>query len=352
MVPAAVMVLDEWPLNPNGKVDRKALPLEGRVSTADAEAYRAPRTPHEELLCGLFADMLGLEQVGIEDNFFDLGGHSLLASRLVSQIRAVAGVDLAVHTLFEAPTVAQLAERIDLGTSPDSAFLPVLHLRRRGSLPAVFCIHPGGGLSWCYAALMRELEPGRPIYGIQASGFGSDDTGAPDVETMADRYVRTIREIQPTGPYHLLGASFGGLVAHSMACILQRDGHRIGLLAMMDSYPSVENAPVSLPPEEELLRAVAETSALAAVETAHARRMIDIWKRHYVMTGGFRPNRFEGDLILLPATAERYTPMPDKWRPYVSGDIHVHGLPCRHNEITLPVHVAATGRVLRQYLHE
>ena len=374
MVPSHVVVLDRFPLTPNGKLDRRALPAPAPPVTDPAGA---PRTPREEVLCGLFADILGLDRIGVHDDFFDLGGHSLLAARLIGRVREVLGVETGIRTLFTAPTVASFAER--LGEETGSGLDVLLPLRPTGRRAPLFCVHPAAGLGWCYSGLLRHLGRDQPVYALQSRGLDGAPLSGATLEDMADDYAEQIRRVQPHGPVHLLGWSFGGVLAHRLATRLQARGEEVALLAILDAYPRFDGARDYTPDTQAVLtgllhyaghawdraepltvsaaRAVLERggSALATLDEHRLARAVEVFRRNFEAQQAFSPEVFDGDLLFVTATGGRGADWPTAgdWQPYVNGAIRHHQVASDHGlMLTDPGALATIGRCVSDRLRD
>ena len=234
MVPSAFVIVDSLTLTPNGKIDRKALPIPDHNRTELEESYVAPRTRVEKLLAGIWADVLKIERVGIHDNFFDLGGHSLLALRLFAEIEKRFKKRLPLSSLFQRATIQHLASVISQPRSANGSS-SLVAIQPHGSKPPFFCIHEFFGDVFCYMNLARHLGQDQPFYALQARGLDDEEEPFADIEAMAKYYIDTIRAVQPQGPYALGGLCFGGVVAFEMAQQLRINGESVSVVALLDS---------------------------------------------------------------------------------------------------------------------
>jgi len=243
MMPSTFVELESLPLTHNGKVNRKALPTPNAISQPTEKSFIAPRTPTELTLAKIWAEILNVERVDIYDNFFNLGGDSLLAVRLVDRIHKQFEQELPLSVLFLNPTVEGLANT--LSSQTDSLpWSPLVAIQPAGSKPPFFCIHPILGVVFPYYELAYHLGSDQPFYALQSLGIDGKHPPLTRIEEMATYYIKALRTVQPEGPYYLGGWSFGGLVAFEMAQQLQREGHEVALLAILDTLaPVAANKP-------------------------------------------------------------------------------------------------------------
>jgi amino acid adenylation domain-containing protein len=234
MVPAAVVILPALPMTPNGKVDRRALPVPDYTRQESTATFVAPQDAIEIELTALWQQVLGVKSIGIKDNFFDLGGNSLLAVRLLGEIDLVWHQKLPLATFIAAPTIEQfsIVLRQEQGSTTWSSLVPI---ESRGSRTPLFCIHPVGGNVLEYYPLAYRLGPEQPMYGLQSQGLDGVQAPLTQIEAMAANYINEIQTVQPNGPYVLAGYSFGGLVAFEIACQLESQGEKVKLLALLDN---------------------------------------------------------------------------------------------------------------------
>ncbi|MFF2790683.1 amino acid adenylation domain-containing protein [Streptomyces sp. NPDC058049] len=244
MVPSAWVCLDALPLTANGKLDRAALPDPDPADLRGGAEPTPPRDALESRLAGIWERLLAAGPVGVHDDFFESGGHSIDALRLTGRINQAFGERLGVSAVLEHPTVARQAALLR-GRHAEAAPDPVVRLRSEGTLDPLFLVHPIGGNVFCYRTLASELGAGRPVFGLTAPGLTAPGAApGATVEELAATHLEALRRIRPTGPYHLAGWSFGGLLAYEMAVQLRSAGQEVATLALLDTgYPEPGHVP-------------------------------------------------------------------------------------------------------------
>ena len=246
MIPGAFVVLEQLPLTPTGKIDRKALP-EPSAASAPAAA-RHPRSVTEQDLLAIWRDLLDNPEIGIFDDFFQLGGHSLLAVRLAARISDAFDAELPLQALFRYPTVAQMAGFLEQA-HPEWTWSTLIALQPRGDKAPLFCIPGDGGNVFYFHPLVRALGTDRPCCGLESLGLDGKQPPHATVEAAAAHHIAQLRARWPEGPYHLAGHSFGGLVAFEIAQQLCRAGAHVGMLAILDTLPPSMPLPRATEPE-------------------------------------------------------------------------------------------------------
>jgi amino acid adenylation domain-containing protein len=366
MVPSGFVFLSELPLTPNGKVDRRALAALPVIHSA-GEEYAAPGDPVESQVAGIWEEILGKRPIGVRDNFFDLGGHSLVALRLMRRIEQTFKRKLPLVTLFEAPTIAQLAMilRQERWSPSFSLAIPI---QPHGDRRPFFCVHGLGGAVLRFEHLARRMAPDQPFYGIQPQGI---DGGMPflhSVEEMAACYIIEMRKVQPEGPYFIGGYSFGGLVAFEMARQLQADGQEVAFLGLVDTYPGKAKSNtvllstlLALPRQQQIAYV---TRKLNKYRKGLRRRfdalflpkpLKEVRKILAQAELAYQPQPYFGTTTWLRATEKGLRGLDnpqDNWSTWAIGGVQVHEIDGDHGSIMNEPMVSILAEKLRSCLEK
>jgi acyl-coenzyme A synthetase/AMP-(fatty) acid ligase/thioesterase domain-containing protein len=345
MVPEIVMFLRALPRTDRGKIDRAQLPSPPAVLPSSEGQHPIG---WEQMVGDVWKKALGLEDIGLDDDFFELGGDSLSAETVVSLMHEDIGLssqEVTTTLLVEAPTVRLFAQR--LTRTPEGHSDVLIPLNTGGSRPPLFVMAGGGGLGVAFVQLSRRLGPDQPMWALQAHAM--ERRGRPDwsVAATARRYLREVRRVQPAGPYHLAGHSFGGLVALEMAKILRDRGESVPTLIFLDSFPP-----------DALFRADTVERSLPAKLGAMSRLLLLGWRRGDIhryqgfnrlsrlMHARYRTSPYSGDAVVVLAESPQLQQSAG-WGRHLTGSWSMHKVSGDHVSMMREPYVADTADVVR-----
>jgi len=393
--------LEAWARGAGWSTRALAAPARERLPPAAAPHAREatflpPRTPLESTVAAVAAEVLGLERIGRDEDFVDLGVDSLIMLRMTDRLAAELGRPVPGEVAFRGSSVERLAQALDEEASPAGSpaeppdVSPLVQLQARGHKTPFFFVHPATGVVFPYYRLARELGEDRPFYGLQALGLDGLAPVDTRIEDMARHYIAAIRRVQPRGPYHIGGFSFGCLVAHEIAVQLALEGEPPGLVALLDEPAPIDGYRPSpalmarmiargareslLPflPEYLALRREGERSGLewflaratlsgffpeeqrpVAMRQPALLKLFELFLLHGRLTMSYEPRAYPHRLTLLKATDLRGRAARDPtqgWRMLAAGGVEVHRLPGEHLTLLREPHVREVARVLRSCL--
>ena len=378
MVPSAVVPLDALPLSPNGKLNSRALPPPPQPGDG---VRRDPDTPVARQLAVVWCQVLGLDAVGLDDNFFDVGGDSLLSIRLMALAHR-AGLPLTPQLLFRHQTLGELADVLaQQGAADDFDQRALVLLQPAGTGTPIVCVHPAGGMVFGYLDLARALGDAAPFFALQDVHYmaPSLETYTVRVEELAKRYLPEVLEACPEGPIRLMGHSFGGLVALDLARRLQEQGCGVEQVVLLDTeFPASAAPPPSDPrlttlahitsamhrlrgqespwtedrlapldEPERLLAASEALTALGGYDDMTPKRLavtVTLYAAHNAAARAYEPSAWDGPVLLCRpeegATAE------SGWETALGDGLAVESVPGDHNSMLMGANALALAKVI------
>ncbi|QWF16975.1 non-ribosomal peptide synthetase [Lysobacter capsici] len=343
LIPGQITVVASLPVTANGKLDRGAL-VALAETTADVGAdYVAPRTELERTIVAVWKDVLGVETIGVEDDFFNLGGHSFTALRAVAALRSRTRLNVSLGGLLESRTVARLASLMS-GQRLSNALVP-LHA---GTGPALFMVHPAGGSVAAYRDLARDLD--RACFGLAAS-----EPLPGTVEALAQGYVAAVRDATP-GPYTILGWSSGAVIALEMAAQLEAAGEKVAQLIVLDA-PAPTDPPPGPVDDATMQDWFREDTAGADLLAAELHHVYPVFAQVVNACRRYRPSVVAADVVLIRARDGRvseYAAHPHEamgdwgWSSRTRGTVATRAVAGTHHSLFSSQHLAEVVAALRE----
>lgn len=348
MRPMDVVVIRDMPFNANGKPDKKKLPPPDLAATRLRTEHVAPRNELEGILAGIWAKTLHLDQVGVHDNFFEIGGHSLLGIEMLAHVERQLGKKLPVKTMYQSPTVAKLAETIN-SDKPQKPWKNLSAIQPKGDRTPFFCVHGDEANIF----LPKYLGDDQPFYGFFHQGEDGQPIAFQSVRTIAEHFIREMRQVRPHGPYILGGYSFGGIVAFEMACQLAAMDEAVPLVVLFDTYAPAESV-ASTKEEDGLYPWVKRGMLRRLIKYYFDRGRILPGKiRHFHIidtyskaTAEYSPGMFPGKVTLIRTEGSPGTPDMG-WKDLARDGVEIHKVPGDHYSIIKEPHVRALAREVR-----
>ncbi|QQS35339.1 MAG: amino acid adenylation domain-containing protein [Ignavibacteriales bacterium] len=387
MIPSFFVQLEKFPLTPNAKIDRKALPLPENEKADKEDEFVSPRNTLEMQLAEIWKQVLEINQVSINDNFFEIGGHSILAAQMFNELEKLTGIRLPLVTLFEHQTISELAKLVKQDNFVEK-WSPLVLIKKGNNKTPLFVIHGAEGNVLLYRELANHLDQDQPLYGLQSRGLNGTESIPASVEEMAVDYIKSIKSIQSHGPYNIGGYCMGGTIAFEVAQRLIGEGEAVNNLFLIETYNAafgnitntfldrtrerLENVKfhfdnlVSLKGSDKKVflkqkietttrRTKARLNAISckvginievlpenSSKTSRVRHANDIAQMNYI------PNEYKGKTILLRPVIS-YSNEPDPkfgWGDVVKGELKVYNLDLAPRGMLVEPYVAQTAAII------
>jgi amino acid adenylation domain-containing protein len=353
MIPSAFVFLDALPITPNGKLDRKNLPSPDIREQVSNEGFISPRNPVEKQLAGIWGKILRINHIGVRDNFFELGGYSLLAIQVIIEVNKLLNISLPLSVIYQSPTIEELGLTISSGNRQPSSY-SLVPIQTQGSRPPLFAIHTS------LLDLPPHLGKDQPLYFLRygmAGEINNHPIRLPLLEDLASHYIEELQQVQPRGPYYLIGYSFGGVIAYEMACQLVANGHQVNLVGLLDTCLT-KGESTKLPLSWVIHKFIRQTPSqfMARVKDKIEWLLMpkelstDFWPHTYtlgpdvVCRNAYHPKNYNGHLTLFQASELEsmfysLAPPEQAWKELIGDRLEVHHIPGEHIDICKEPHV-------------